>query len=209
MKKTQMFGAAIAALAIVPVSALADPVVREQILLDQVFELNGVNDTNSVTGDFDVATDPDEESGDSNLQDNTSVQPAPPAESTLLQSLTGQVFNRDSADASYAQMHNTVVVNITATGPLSDDADLNTGAGAFNLQMNTSVVASVAADDLAGSLADVQQDSQLNISVLQDVVNELTPTIVLDGTSANVGINSVAGVGNAQLNSATMTVPFF
>ena len=48
----------------------------------------------------------------------------------------------------------------------------------------------------------------MNASVLNDTVNDVMSNIVVDEVIANVGVNAVSGVGNAQINSFTVTSPF-
>ena len=43
----------------------------------------------------------------------------------------------------------------------------------------------------------------MNASVLNDTVNDVMSNIVVDEVIANVGVNAVSGVGNAQINSFT------
>ena len=215
MARTWTVPGAVAALAMLPLSAFADPPITvQQELLDEIFELNNVDFNNAAAVDVDAATvqdDPDgvnEESGHQNLQKNSSEY-APEADSASLQSLKGNSFNRDSAELSDAQAYNTATVNISASDDITDNVGVNTAAGAFNLQQNSAVIAIVAGGTLAQSTADASQDSQLNASVVNGATNEVMSTINLDTpVSGNVGVNSVSGVGNEQINNASITRSF-
>ena len=209
-RERNLLAAAVAALAMMPLSGLAQPL--EQILMDEALELGGLDYVNSLLLSVDAATVPNpdgqnEQEGNDNLQENRSAV-VPAAESSLLQSLTGNTFNLDSAELGNTLVSNTVNLDVTNSGPITDDVGVNAAAGAFNLQANSSLLAMVPVDVLAESKADVQQETLLNRSVLQDVTNEVITTIILDDLSANVGINTVSGIGNEQLNTFTVTTSF-
>jgi hypothetical protein len=209
-RERNLLAAAVAALAMMPLSGLAQPL--EQILMDEALELGGMDYVNSLLLSVDAATVPNpdgqnEQEGNDNLQENRSAV-VPAAESGLLQSLTGNTFNLDSAELGNTLVSNTVNLDVTNSGPITDDVGVNAAAGAFNLQANSSLLAMVPVDVLAESKADVQQETLLNWSVLQDVTNEVITTIILDDLSANVGINTVSGIGNEQLNTFTVTTSF-
>jgi hypothetical protein len=210
-RKRSLLAAAVAALAMVPLGGLAQPL--EQILMDEALELGGMGYDNSLDLDIDAAVvqaDPEgrnEQKGDNNLQENRSAV-VPTAESTLLQSLTGNTFNLDSAELANTLVTNTVNLDVTASAPITNNVGINVSAGAFNLQANSSLLAIVPVDLLAESKADVRQEALLNGSVLQDITNVVTTTIILDDNSANVGINTVSGIGNEQLNTFTVTTSF-
>ncbi len=97
--------------------------------------------------------------------------------------------------------------SIASDGPITEDIAVNAAAGAFNLQANSMVIA-VGLGLLGQSQADSRQDTLANGSVLQDATNEIFSTIDLEDVTANVGINLVSGVGNAQVNSFTATTSF-
>ena len=103
-------------------------------------------------------------------------------------------------------MHNTVNLDIQSSDEIVADVGVNAAAGAFNLQLNASVIAA-GGDLLSQSAGDIQQEAQFNANVLQDTVNDVFSNIDVDEVSANVGINAVSGVGNAQTNSFTITTP--
>ena len=185
-----------------PVAAV--PVVTDQSLIGEEFQLNGVDFINVVP----LAVDGDtaqgnpggvsEEEGFQNVQENKSVVVPDPPGSSLGQNLTGNSFNTAPVDDPI--MQNTVNFSLTADGPITADIGVNAAAGAFNLQANSSVLA--AGIGLLGeSTADARQDTLSNGSVLQDATNEVMSTIDLQDVSANVGINLVSGVGNEQLNT--------
>jgi hypothetical protein len=204
--------AAMVAIAALPLAALAAPVTIDQTLLDKQFELGGVDYVNPVGVDVDasvVQNDPasvNEQSGNDNVQENKS-EFAPSAESKLRQNLTGQDFNTDPPGLANPTMQNTVDLNVSSSDPIVADVGVNAAAGAFNLQINASVIAA-GGDLLSQSAGDIGQGSLSNISLLQDAVNDVVSNIVVDEVIANVGVNAVSGVGNAQINSFTATTPF-
>ncbi len=190
-----------------------DPVITDQVLVDEEFQLDGMDDINMVTLSVDadvVQGDPDgvnESDGEQNVQENKDVVTSDPADSVLRQNLTNNSFNTDPADAANPVLRNTVDFSIASDGPITEDIAVNAAAGAFNLQANSMVIA-VGIGLLGQSQADSRQDSVANGSVLQDATNEIFSTIDLEDVNANVGINLVSGVGNAQINSFTATTSF-
>jgi len=197
---------------IVPSAGFSAPVTIDQTLMDEEYQLDGMDYINPVGVDVDasaVQNDPlgvNEQSGNDNVQENRSVL-VPSAESKLRQNLTGNDFNTDPADLPNPLMHNSVDLAISSTDPIIADVGVNAAAGAFNLQINASVVA-VGGDLLSQSAGDIGQTALSNASIVQDAVNDVFSNIVVDEVSANVGVNAVAGVGNEQINSFTVTTPF-
>jgi hypothetical protein len=156
-----------------------------------------------------VQTEPagrNDQLGDHNLQENRSIL-APAGETMMLQSLTGNSFSFDVLE--FAHVNNAVSLEVTASGPITDNVGINAAAGAFNLQANSSVLAVLPAVALAESAGDVEQNAQLNNSVLTDVANDVMTTIILEDVTVNVGVNSVSGIGNEQLNLFTVTTSSF
>ncbi len=190
-----------------------DPVITDQVLVDEESQLDGMDDINTVTLSVDadvVQGDPDgvnESDGEMNVQENTDVVTPDPADSFLRQNLTNNSFNTDPADAANPVLRNTVDFSIASDGPITEDIAVNAAAGAFNLQANSMVIA-VGVGLLGQSQADSRQDAVANGSVLQDATNEIFSTIDLEDVNANVGINLVSGIGNAQINSFTATTSF-
>ena len=209
--RAPIFAAAIAALAMMP-PAFAAPVTIDQILLDKEFQLDGMDYENTVDLSVDAGTvqdDPagvNEQKGNDNVQENKS-EFVPSAESDLLQSLTNNKFNTEPADLANPTMRNTVNLDVQSSEEITANVGVNAAAGAFNLQVNASVTAA-AGDLLAQSSGDIEQTSKMNANLLQDAVNDVFSNIVVDEVTANVGINAVSGVGNAQSNSFTITTPF-
>ena len=188
------------------------PVTTDQTLVDEVIDPMGdyINSvTLSVDAD-DVQGDPDgvnQKDGDTNIQENKDVVTLPdPAASSTTQNLTNNSFNPDPADPT-SIMHNTVEFDITADAPITENIGVNAAAGAFNLQANASIVA-VGFGLLGQSQATYRQDTVSNAATVQDATNEIFSSIDLEDVTANVGINLVSGVGNAQVNSFTATTSF-
>jgi hypothetical protein len=206
--RAPLLAAALTALAMMP-AAFAAPVTIDQILKDKEFQLDGMDFDNPVDLSVDAAivqTDPlgvNKESGQDNIQENRSVL-VPEAESDLLQSHTNNSFNTDPL--ANPLMHNTINLDIASSDEIVSDVGVNAAAGAFNLQLNASVIAA-GGDLLSQSAGDIQQEAQFNANVLQDTINDVFSNIEVDEVSANVGINAVSGVGNAQTNSFTITTP--
>ena len=197
----------------VPSAGFAASVDIEQIVQDQVFELAGTPYSNTVNETVDAAEvqkDPEGlnlQEGDENHQENLSVID-PAVESSVLQRLLNNRFNTGAAEAEPASVFNSSIVDISASGELIDNVGINTAAGAFNLQVNSSVVAPLTSEVLAQSLGHARQDTLLNASLVQDVTNEVISHIEIDAAEVNVGINTVAGTGNEQINTWRITTAF-
>jgi hypothetical protein len=191
----------------------APAITTDQTLVDEVIDPMG-DYTNSVTLSVDadeVQGDPDgvnEKDGDTNIQENKDVVTLPdPAASSSTQNLSNNSFNPDPADSGSAVMHNAVEFDITSDAPITENIGVNAAAGAFNLQGNASIIA-VGFGLLGQSQATYRQDTVSNAATLQDATNDIFSSIDLEDVTANVGINLVSGVGNAQLNSFTATTSF-
>jgi len=159
--------------------------------------------------------------GDYNLQENAAViasaesndgSGAAEAGSFSLQNLYGNVFNDPSPagnSAHTAELENTDVDNTVTIGDgLADGADGNIGvnaaAGAFNIQKNALVIATVTGGHLAEATAGTMQDLEENVSTVEDVTNNVEIGASLIGASGNIGVNLASGVGNLQLNTLTI-----
>jgi len=153
--------------------------------------------------------------GDYNVQENSAViasaervfffsRGAAEAGSFSLQNLYNNGFN----DQSY-ELENTDIDNTVSIGPgLANGADGNIGvnaaAGAFNIQKNALVVATVTGGVLAEATAGTLQDVEENNSVHEDTTNNVNIGGSLIGASGNIGVNLASGVGNLQLNTLTI-----
>jgi len=125
------------------------------------------------------------------------------AGSFSLQTLYDNGFNDESYEWENTQVRNTV----TVTGALSaadGNLGLNAAAGAFNIQKNALVIASVTGGHLAEATTGALQHSEKNDSVVEDVINNVTFSSSLVNASGNIGVNLAAGVGNLQLNTLTI-----
>lgn len=151
--------------------------------------------------------------GDYNVQENAAViasaesldgSGGAEAGSFSLQNLYSNGFN----DQSY-ELENTDIDNTVAIGAgLADGADGNIGvnaaAGAFNIQKNALVIATVTGGNLAEATAGTLQDVEENSSVHEDTTNNVSIGASLIGASGNIGVNLASGVGNLQLNTLTI-----
>jgi hypothetical protein len=151
--------------------------------------------------------------GDYNVQENAAViasaesldgSGGAEAGSFSLQNLYDNGFN----DQSY-ELENTDIDNTVAIGAgLADGADGNIGvnaaAGAFNIQKNALVIATVTGGNLAEATAGTLQDVEWNSSVHEDTTNNVSIGASLIGASGNIGVNLASGVGNLQLNTLTI-----
>ena len=120
-----------------------------------------------------------------------------------LQSLYNNGFNDERYEVENTDIDNSVAVSgalSTADGNLG----LNAAAGAFNIQKNALVIASVTGGHLAEATSGVLQHSEQNTSVVEDVTNNVAFSSSLTGASGNIGVNIAAGVGNLQLNTLTI-----
>ena len=103
----------------------------------------------------------------------------------------------------------TVIDNTVSFGDgLADGATGNIGvnaaAGAFNLQKNALVIATVTGGNLAEATAGTMQDVEENVSTVENVTNNVGIGASLMGASGNIGVNLASGVGNLQLNTLTI-----
>jgi len=124
------------------------------------------------------------------------------------------VFDKDppdgvETDEQNPEIENSIVKNTATLGDGTlDGADGNVGvniaAGAFNIQKNALVIASVTGGHLAEATTGVLQHGEKNRSVVEDVVNDASLVGGLENASGNIGVNIAAGVGNLQLNTLTI-----
>jgi len=141
------------------------------------------------------------------------------AGSFSLQSLYNNEFNSgnfrvpgsdpEATDEQNPEIENTIISNTAElTDGSLDGADGNVGvnisAGAFNIQKNALVIASVAGGHLAEATGAVLQHGEKNRSVVEDVTNDASLSKALGNASGNIGVNIAAGVGNVQLNALTI-----
>jgi len=166
--------------------------------------------------------------GDYNLQENAAVianadpfigvngnqQPSGGAEASSfsLQNLFDNGFNENTSTGNISnsyELENTVIRNSASlgTGTLAGatgNIGVNAAAGAFNIQKNALVIASVTGGNLAEANAAVMQDARWNDSVVEDVANSVTIGTTLMNASGNIGVNLASGVGNMQINTLTI-----
>jgi len=158
--------------------------------------------------------------GEYNMQENAAViasaesldgSGAAEAGSFSLQNLYNNVFNGNFIDGDISQSsewENTVINNTVNIGGVlnasTGNIGLNAAAGAFNIQKNALVVATVNGGNLAEAVADNLQDIEENSIWKEDVTNSVTLSSSLSGSTGNIGVNLAAGVGNLQLNSLTI-----
>lgn len=137
------------------------------------------------------------------------------AGSFSLQSLYNVGFNTNEtpddnvSGEQSSELENTNIDNLVNIGSGSLNAStgnigLNAAAGAFNIQKNALVIASVTAGHLAEATSGVLQYSERNDSVIEDVDNDINLASSLNAATGNIGVNLAAGVGNIQLNTLTI-----
>src|SRR5262245_50225787 len=120
------------------VSAQTASVFVNQKLDNKHLEINGADYDNSVSVDIDLADiqgSPggiNAEEGDDNLQDNSADVDftADSAETTVNQELLDSSFNRDSADFTPSDVHNSAFVNVNVPNEFVGTFGLNAAAGA-------------------------------------------------------------------------------
>jgi hypothetical protein len=138
--------------------------------------------------------------GDYNMQENAGAE----AGSFSLQNLYDNGFNDESYELENTDIDNTVDIG----DGLGDGADGNIGvnaaAGAFNIQKNALVIATVTGGNLAEATAGTFQDAEYNDSVHENTTNTVSLGGSLIGASGNIGVNLASGVGNLQLNTLTI-----
>lgn len=135
------------------------------------------------------------------------------AGSFSLQSLYNTGFNTNETPfqeqgSQSPELENTDIDNVVdvsdSLNGATGNVGLNAAAGAFNIQKNALVIASVTGGHLAEATSGVLQYSEFNDQVIEDVDNNVNFTGSLNGASGNIGVNMAAGVGNLQLNTLTI-----
>jgi len=144
-------------------------------------------------------------SGSSSHSSGRSARTSGAAEagSFSLQSLYNNGFNDERYEVENTDVDNSVNVS-GALSAADGNLGLNAASGAFNIQKNALVIASVTGGHLAEATSGVLQHSEQNNSVVEDVTNNVLFSSSLDGASGNIGVNLAAGVGNLQLNTLTI-----
>jgi hypothetical protein len=151
--------------------------------------------------------------GDYNLQENATVlssastnlgSGAAEAGSFSLQALYDNGFNNESEELENTEITNSVDIGSGTANGASGNIGINGAAGAFNIQKNALVIATVNGGYLAEATAGTEQYAKWNDSVHEDITNDVNVAGSLQNVSGNVGANFAAGVGNMQLNSLTI-----
>jgi len=126
-----------------------------------------------------------------------------PAATASLRAEQILVDNAVLGSATAAQMRNAAALDLGAVAA-SGTIGVNVAAGVFNIQKNAIAIVIAPDVSLAQAFTDVTQHAQHNTSALHDVVNDVTVTIAAGGAEGNIGVNVASGVGNLQINSATI-----
>jgi hypothetical protein len=151
--------------------------------------------------------------GDYNLQENAAViasaedldgSGGAEAGSFSLQNLYNNDFNNFSAEVENTDIDNTVSIGTGLANGADGNIGVNAAAGAFNIQKNALVIATVTGGNLAEAVAGTMQDLEENSSIHEDTTNNVNIGGSLIGASGNIGVNLASGVGNLQLNSLTI-----
>ena len=151
--------------------------------------------------------------GDFNVQENAAViasaesldgSGGAEAGSFSLQNLYDNGFNNESYELENTDIDNTVSIGDGLANGADGNIGVNAAAGAFNIQKNALVIATVTGGNLAEATAGTLQDVQENNSVHEDTTNNVNIGGSLIGASGNIGVNLASGVGNLQLNTLTI-----
>jgi hypothetical protein len=151
--------------------------------------------------------------GDYNVQENAAViasaesldgSGAAEAGSFSLQNLYDNGFNDESYELENTNIDNTVSIGSGLANGADGNIGVNAAAGAFNVQKNALVIATVTGGNLAEATAGTMQDVEENNSVHEDTTNNVNIGGSLIGASGNIGVNLASGVGNLQLNTLTI-----
>jgi hypothetical protein len=126
------------------------------------------------------------------------------AQSFSIQNLYNNGFNEDSYELENTDIDNTVAIGAGLADGADGNIGVNAAAGAFNIQKNALVIATVRIGDLSEAVATTFQDLEENFSAHEDTTNNVSIGASLVGVSGNVGVNLASGVGNLQLNSLTI-----
>ena len=152
--------------------------------------------------------------GDYNVQENAAViasaeslegSGGAEAGSFSLQNLYDNGFNDRSFERENTDIDNTVAIGAGLADGADGNIGVNAAAGAFNIQKNALVIATVTGGNLAEATAGTLQDVEENISVHEDTTNNVSIGASLIGASGNIGVNLASGVGNLQLNTLTIS----
>jgi hypothetical protein len=151
--------------------------------------------------------------GDYNLQENAAViasaeslegSGAAEAGSFSLQNLYDNGFNDASWELQNTEISNSVTIGDGLANGADGNIGVNAAAGAFNIQKNALVIATVTGGNLAEATAGTMQDLEENVSFHEDTTNDVSIGGSLANASGNIGVNLASGVGNLQLNSLTI-----
>jgi hypothetical protein len=151
--------------------------------------------------------------GDYNVQENAAViasaesfdgSGGAEAGSFSLQNLYDNGFAEDSFELENSDVDNTVAIGDGLANGADGNIGVNAAAGAFNIQKNALVIATVTGGNLAEATAGTLQDVQENDSYHEDTTNNVSIGGSLIGASGNIGVNLASGVGNLQLNTLTI-----
>jgi hypothetical protein len=151
--------------------------------------------------------------GDYNVQENAAViasaesldgSGGAEAGSFSLQNLYDNGFNDVSYELENTDIDNTVAIGAGLGNGADGNIGVNAAAGAFNVQKNALVIATVTGGNLAEATAGTMQDVEENFSVHEDTTNNVSIGGSLIGASGNIGVNLASGVGNLQLNTLTI-----
>jgi hypothetical protein len=152
--------------------------------------------------------------GDYNVQENAAVissaesldgSGGAEAGSFSLQNLYNNGFNDRSFERENTDIDNTVAIGAGLADGADGNIGVNAAAGAFNIQKNALVIATVTGGNLAEATAGTLQDVEENSSVHEDTTNNVSIGASLIGASGNIGVNLASGVGNLQLNTLTIS----
>jgi hypothetical protein len=152
--------------------------------------------------------------GDYNVQENAAVissaesldgSGGAEAGSFSLQNLYNNGFNEESFERENTDIDNTVAIGSGLADGADGNIGVNAAAGAFNIQKNALVIATVTGGNLAEATAGTLQDVEENVSVHEDTTNNVSIGASLIGASGNIGVNLASGVGNLQLNTLTIS----
>ena len=162
------------------------------------------NSGSNVHTDLSSGTSTDTETSTQTNTNTAYLSGAAEASSYSLQDLQNTEFNTETYATEHSVITNTASIGNGTLNGATGNIGVNIAAGAFNIQKNALVIATIRGGNLAEATAGTIQHSLDNETVVETVTNNATLGASLIAATGNIGVNPAAGVGNLQLNTLTI-----